>query len=194
MREVITDSPDWDQLFEIAAAQEGMFTTKQAAQAGYSAQLLAHHVGAGRMVRVRRSVYRLVHFPAGDHEELTTFWLWSNRAGVFSHETALALHDLSDALPSQVHMTLPESWRARRLRVPDGLLLHFADTPGPERRWFGPVPTTDPARTLNDCAREHFAPDLLRQGARDALRRGLATRDELSAVADALGPFGGLDP
>lgn len=59
------------------------------------------------MLRVRRGVYRLVHFPAGDHEDLTAVWLWSQHEGVFSHETALALHDLSDVLPSRAHLTLP---------------------------------------------------------------------------------------
>jgi predicted transcriptional regulator of viral defense system len=63
MNGAATSSPDWDHLFEIAAAQDGLFTTRQAAVAGYSPQLIAHHLGAGRMVRVRRGVYRLVHFP-----------------------------------------------------------------------------------------------------------------------------------
>ena len=31
--------------------------------------------------------------------------------GVFSHDTALALHELSDALPARAHLTLPASWR-----------------------------------------------------------------------------------
>jgi len=194
MTDVPASSPNWDLLFELAAAQDGMFTTRQAEQAGYSSQLLAHHIGAGRMIRVRRGAYRLVHFPAGDHEELTVLWLWSDRAGVFSHQTALALHDLSDTLPSQVHMTLPEAWRTRRFRVPDGLQPYFRDIPEQDRRWFGPVPATDPARTLNDCAEEHFEPDLLRQAGREALSRGLVNRRDLSAVEDALEPFGGLAP
>jgi hypothetical protein len=42
MSEATTTSPDWDHLFEIAAAQDGLFTTQQAAEAGYSPQLLAH--------------------------------------------------------------------------------------------------------------------------------------------------------
>ena len=62
--------PNWNRLFEIAAAQEGLFTTKQAAEARYSPQLLTHYVHAGRAIRVGRSIYRLVHFPAGEHEEL----------------------------------------------------------------------------------------------------------------------------
>ncbi len=193
MSEATDKSPDWDHLFEIAAAQDGLFTTQQAAKAGYSPQLLAHHLGSGRMVRVRRRVYRLVHFPAGEHEDLTVVWLWSEQEGVFSHETALALHDLSDALPAAVHLTLPETWKKRRLRVPDGVVLHYGDVAEEERRWFGPVPATAPLRTLNDCAADHLPPDLLRAAALDALDRRLVARDELAAVEAALEPFGGLE-
>ena len=194
MSEAIARSPDWDHLFEIAAAQDGLFTTQQAAEAGYSPQLLAHHLGAWRMTRVRRGIYRLVHFPAGEHEDLTVVWLWSDHAGVFSHQTALALHDLSDVLPSQVHLTLPDWWRKRRLRVPHGVVLHYGEIPESEWRWFGPVPATAPLRTLEDCADEHLPPELLRGAARDALHRGLVARDALAMVEEALEPFGGIEP
>jgi len=194
MNEATTGSPDWDRLFEIAAAQDGLFTTQQAAEAGYSPQLLVHHLAAGRMIRVRRRVYRLVHFPAGDHEDLTAVWLWSEHVGVFSQQTALALHDLSDVLPSQVHLTLPDAWRTRRLRVPDGVVLHYGHVPVDERYWFGPVPATTPLRTLEDCAAEHLPPELLRGAARDALERGLVTHHEIAAIEAALEPFGGLEP
>ena len=119
--------PDWDRLYETAAGQEGYFSTAQAKAAGYSPQLLARHMGNGRIARARRGIYRLTHFPAGEHEELVVVWLWSERAGVFSHETALFLHGLSDALPSRVHLTLPAAWRSRRLRVPKGVATHFSD-------------------------------------------------------------------
>ncbi|MBU2560629.1 type IV toxin-antitoxin system AbiEi family antitoxin domain-containing protein [archaeon] len=194
MEAATSTSPNWDHLFETAAAQDGLFTTQQAAEAGYSPQLIAHHLGSGRMIRVRRGVYRLVHFPAGDHEELVVVWLWSEHKGVFSHQTALALHDLSDVLPSQIHLTLPQLWKKRRLRVPEGVVLHYGDVSDGERRWFGAVPATDPARTLEDCALEHLSPDLLRDAALDALQRGIVTRGQLGAVAEALEPFGGLDP
>jgi predicted transcriptional regulator of viral defense system len=184
--------PDWNLLFETASAQVGYFTTKQAAEAGYSSQLLLKHIRAGRVARTRRGIYRLVHFPAGEHEELVTAWLWSERAGVVSHQTALALHGLSDALPAHVHLTLPRAWRTRRFRLPTGVVLHHADVSQGERAWFGAVPTTTPRRSLNDCAREHMSPDLLRQAAQQAIRRGLVTRVELGDVDQALRPFGGL--
>ena len=188
----LPDHPDWNRLYEVAAGQQGLFTTQQAAEAGYSPQLLAHYVQAGRAVRVRRGIYRLVHFPAGEHEELVAAWLWSERAGIVSHQTALALQGLSDALPAQVHLTLPSGWRRRRFRVPAGVVLHFADVPAVDRAWFGVVPISNPRRTLNDCAREGLSPELLLQATQQALRRGLVTKAELGDVEEALKPFGGL--
>jgi predicted transcriptional regulator of viral defense system len=184
--------PDWDRLYEIAAGQEGLFTTQQAASAGYSPQLLVHHLSSGRAVRVRRGIYRLVHFPAGEHEEFVSVWLWADRVGVFSHQTALALHRLSDALPSKLHLTLPSKWLHRRLRVPEGVVLHHADVPKGDRTWFGPVPITSVRRTLNDCARDGLSPELLRQAAKQALHRGLVVRNELADVKASLKSFGGL--
>jgi hypothetical protein len=178
--------PDRDRLYEIAAGQEGLFTTQQAAEAGYSPQLLLHHLSSGTAVRVRRGIYRLVHFPAGEHEELVSAWLWSERSGVFSHQTALALHRLSDALPARLHLTLPAAWQRRRFRVPEGLVLHHADIPTHDRAWFGPVPITSVKRTLNDCARDGLSPELLRQAAKEALRRGLVVRTDLRDVHAAL--------
>jgi predicted transcriptional regulator of viral defense system len=189
----VTDSgPDWDRLYETATGQEGYFTTRDAAAAGFSSQLLLKHIHAGRVSRVRRGVYRLVHFPAGDYEDLVIVWLWSDKHGVFSHQTALALHGLSDVLPSKAHISLPSAWRGRRLRVPPDVIVHHGDVPKRDRAWFGAVPTTSPQRTLNDCAHEKLAPDLLRQAAREALRRGLVTKDDLTDVKRALRGFGGL--
>lgn len=186
--------PSWDRLYEVASAQDGHFTTQQAAEAGYSSQLLLKHIHAGRVARTRRGVYRFVHFPAGDHEDLAVVWLWSARAGVFSHQTALARHGLSDVLPGQIHLTLPAEWRHRRFRVPPGVVLHHADVPPQDRLWFGPVPVTSPRRTLRDVATDAISPDLLRQAARQAIRRGLVAHREIPEVETALRPFGGLAP
>lgn len=192
MKQASLGHPNWDRLFETVAGQEGLFTTKQAAEAGYSPQLLIHYLQTGKALRLRRGIYRLVHFPAGEHEELVAAYLWSEQAGVVSHQSALALHGLSDALPSRIHLTLPLAWRRRRFRIPTDVVLHHADVPPEDRAWFGAVPTTNPRRTLNDCAREGLSPDLLRQAAQQALQRGLVTKPELDGVDEALKPFGGL--
>lgn len=165
--------PDWERLYEIAAAQDGYFSTRQAAEAGYSRPLLYHHVRAGRMLSVQRGIYRLVHFPSGEHEDLVAIWLWSDRKGVFGYETALALHNLSDALPSKIHLILPRAWKIRRFRFPSGVMAYYGDVPATERSWIGAVPITSPARTVSDCVAAHVALELVDQAIRQGIARGL---------------------
>ena len=178
--------PDWDRLYETALAQEGHFTTQQALDAGYSSQLLVKYLNSGKIIRVRRTVYRLTHFPPGQQEDLVAVWLWSDRAGIFSHENALMLHELSDVLPARAHLTVPAKWRRRRLQVPDGVVLHYADVPKRDRAWVGAVPVTSPARTLADCAADYVSPDFLFSAISQALARGIVSRPQATAVERAV--------
>lgn len=175
-------TPNWDRLFEAALGQDGHFTTRQAAEAGYYPQLLLKYLKNGRIARVRRGVYRIVHFPAGEHEDLATIWLWSEKAGVFSHETALMLQNLSDALPRKVHLTLPADWAKRRLRVPRGVSIHHADVPREERIEIGPVPVTNALRTILDCIDAHVSPELVEAAVRQASHRGLIDKKGTKAI------------
>lgn len=190
----LPNRPTWDQLYATASSQDGYFTAKQAGAAGYSPQLTQKHIQGGRIERVGRGVYRLVHYPATALADLVTIWLWSAHAGVFSHETALALYELSDVLPARVQLTLPTAWARRRLRVPAGVVIHHADVPEIDRSWFGPVPVTTVRRTLNDCARDHLSPEHLQVAARQAIRRGMVRPSELADVERELAPYGGLAP
>jgi predicted transcriptional regulator of viral defense system len=113
-------------------------------------------------------------------------WLWAEQAGVFSHATALALYDLSDVLPFKVHMTIPENWQRRRLRVPAGLVLHYANLSDVERAWFSAVPVTTPRRTLRDCIEANVSPELVRQAVLQARRRGLISEPDGAALNAAL--------
>ncbi len=172
-----TDLP-WDLLFELATSQSGYFTTQQAVGLGFSEAVLTYHQKTGKFLRAYRGVYRFAHYPGAEHEELVVPWLASDRNGVFSHETALALHQLSDVLPTRLHLTLPDQWRRRAL--PDGIERHYASIPPDEVVWIGPVRVTSPARTLRDCAKAHTSPDILEQAFRQAVSRGKVSVAQLS--------------
>lgn len=175
----------FDSLFRHAEAQSGFFTSSQAAQSGYSARLLSHHARARHIERAGRGIYRLVHFPqVSDAEDLVVRWLWSERQGVFSHETALQLHQLSDAMPSQAYLTVPCAWKRRRLRVPAGLLLQYDDVGPEERQSVRGVIVTTPARTVNDCARANVLPDLVQQAVREGLERGLFAEAQIGPALE----------
>lgn len=170
--------PDWGRLYGAAAPQAGYLTLAQTAEAGYSSPLVEHHVKTGRLERVARGIFRLTHFPPSDNEDLVVFWLWSARKGVFSHDTALALHELSDALPAKVHLTVPTDWRRRRLRVPRGLILHHGDIDSAEITWKGPVPVTAPLRTVVDVTADGD-PGLAAQAAAQSIKRRMFSRQDL---------------
>jgi predicted transcriptional regulator of viral defense system len=173
--------PDWNRLYELAAGQGGYFTLADAAEAGLSPPLLQHHVKAHRVERTGRGILRLVNFPPTDEEDLVPIWLWSDRTGVFSHETALALHRLSDALPGKKHLTVPASWSKRRLQVPEGVVLHYADLSKNDMSWKGPVRITSPVRTIHDCIDDAVDPDHVRQAITQGIRRGLFSKNDVKS-------------
>ena len=177
----VQDSP-WQALFRLAVKQEGLFSARQASSAGCSQQLLAKYVASGRVERVQRALYRIADFPAGEHEGLVAVWLWSRNEGVFSHETALFLHDLSDAFPVRAHITLPTTWKTRAIHLPEDAATYYSDIPDSDRVWVGPVPVTSVRRTLSDCLHSSVAPELVAQASVQAAERGLITPDEVLAA------------
>ena len=120
-------------LFEFAEQQQGFFTTKQAKAAGFAENTHPYHVQVGNWVREYRGIYRLALFPTSDRPDLVLWALWSRNRneeieGVYSHDTALSLYDLSDLNPAKLHMTVPTDFR-RSSDIPGILVLHYADLP-----------------------------------------------------------------
>ena len=179
--------PSWNVLYGIAAAEEGYFTTAQAAEAGYSRPLLAKYIANGRIERARHGIYRLQHFPPGEHEDLVVIWLWSGQQGIFSHETALSLHRLSDVMSAKIHLTVPKDWEHRRLRVPMGVMLHYADIAHEDKKWMGPVPVSSPKQTVLDCARAHLSSEFLEQAVQAGIQRGLFTKAIITEIGNLNG-------
>lgn len=175
-------------LYEVAQSQRGFFTTKQATRAGFTEPTHPYHVRAGNWIREHRGIYRLAHFPAADRPDLMVWYLWSqNRLeipqGTYSHSTALSLHELSDLMPSKLHMTVPKEFR--RNVIPDILVLYRAELKPNEVQEMHGVRVTRPLRSITD---------LLQGGGTDrsqlklafdqALRRGLIVRKEIERMPD----------
>ncbi|WP_426733678.1 type IV toxin-antitoxin system AbiEi family antitoxin domain-containing protein [Myxococcus faecalis] len=171
--------PDWNALYGVAQVQAGYFSSLQAKEVGFSLPLLQYHLTTGRLERARRGIFRVRHFPPHPLEEFVVLWLWSDRQGVFSHTTALSLCDLSDVLPSRIHLTLPSSWAQSRVKWPEEVVAHFADVPADERVWHDLVPVTTPLRTLRDCGEGGLSGEHYRQALHDAVKRGLVTAKQL---------------
>lgn len=178
--------PDWPELRSLATAQAGHFTTAQAGARGFSEQLLSKHAASGTFERRMRGIYRLADAPTAEHEELVVAWLWSGEIGTISHESALQVHDLSDALPARLHLTVPETERGRRRVVPEAYVLHFADLEEEDRTWIGPIRITNPARTVQDVAANNGDAGLVAQAIEQGIQRQIfRVWDLVAAIAYA---------
>ena len=176
-----------DALFEMAEGQQGYFTAKQAAEVGYQLGSQAHHVKSGNWVRVERGIYRLARFPRSAEEQLVIYALWSrNRAGepegVYSHQTALSIHELSDVNPAKLHMTVPAAFR-RRAKPPKMLVLHRASLDEKDIEQRQGFAVTRPLRAIVDVASaESASRDIIEQALTQGRQRGLITVRQMSEL------------
>lgn len=179
----MSDRVDHDGLYRIAESQAGYFTAQQALETGMDRSTLLHHARpGGRYERVRRGLYRLRHFPSSPHEHVVAAWLPLPEPAVVSHESALELYDLSDVIPSAVHITLPRAKRGQRPRA--GVRFHtFEHPPGPdETRRIAGVVVTSPERTIVDSLEAGTQLEQIELAVSQALERGLTTPRRLRAA------------
>lgn len=179
MNPVATTPPDHQRLYEIAEQQAGYFTAAQAQAVGFSRSLLSYYTKTGRFDRVRQGIYRLVQFPGSPYEDLFVAWLRTGPDSVISHESALAVYELSDVLPGEVHVIVPRTASRRR----NGIRQHTNRIGNDEVTQRAGLPITTVARTIADVIAGGLAQDQVRQAIQEALRRGLTTRESLLAQA-----------
>lgn len=174
-------------LYEFAEQQQGYFTTKQAKAAGFAENTHPYHVKTGNWVRELRGIYRLVLFPATDRPDLALWSLWSRNRneeieGVYSHQTALSLHDLSDLNPAKLHMTVPRDFR-RNSSLPGILVLHYSDLSDTDVQSGPGYRYTKPLRAILDLIEEgKVEKDFLRQSLLQAFDRGLISSSQIRSV------------
>ena len=174
-------------LFDVAEGQQGFFTAKQAKAAGFAENTHPYHVQVGNWIREHRGIYRLALFPTVEHPDLVKWALWSQNRdevmeGVYSHQTALSLYELSDLNPAKLHMTVPTHFR-RNSEIPAILVLHYADLARDDVQTAQGFKYTRPLRTILDLIEaDSVERTFLRQALRQALHRGLITRSEVKRV------------
>jgi len=163
------------QLQELAYAQGGYFSAAQARQVGYSYQAQKYHVDHGNWTRVDRGLFRLPGWPAEATDALARWSVWAQGRAVVSHESALDVHDLSDANPARIHLTVADDFGARD----DAVVLHRAVVPADDIEARGPFRVTTPERTLMDVAGGDATQEIIDDAVAAALARDLTTRRRL---------------
>jgi len=181
--------PDYEALYAHASAQAGYFTSPQAREHGVSWRALTHHAARGRFRRVRRGLYRFRDYPSSLYEEVVAAWLAVGPdRSIVSHDTALDLYDLTDLIPSSVHLIVPRAQRG--LHPPAGVTLHTTTRPlhDDEVTIREGVRLTTPERTLLDMVEAGTALEHTERGIQTALARGWLDAARFHCAAQERGP------
>jgi predicted transcriptional regulator of viral defense system len=175
--------PQFKVMHELAAQQHGVFTTKQAEHVGVTRDRLAKMVRAGDLVRIAYGLLRDVATPETKLTPYMAAVLWPvGVVGLLSHQTVLALLEISDVVPGRIHVTVPKRFRPRTRPLLPWMELHHADVPETERSSIEGVPATSTARAIRDCAAQHIGPALLGQALKDAQAQGWLTTNEATRL------------
>lgn len=173
-----------EELFQLADNQQGYFTCNQAETCGYARSNFHLKLKSGEWTREMRGIYRLARYPFTQRPELVLWSLWSCNAkgipqGVWSHETALDIHEMSDVMPKRMHLSVPKKFR-KGTPIPKILHLHYEDISETDLESHQGYRVTTPLKTLRDVIQEGKVPrEQIIQAFEDALRKGLLSPSEI---------------
>lgn len=139
-------------------------------------------------------LYRLKNFPADPRRQALWFallWPQGSDREIYpklTHQTALALHGLTDVVVDIIDVTLPVGTRIRRGDWPANVKYHFRDLTENDVEVIDGFPVTTVRRTLLDCARDGVNARFVREATDEAVRLGrvdLPTVSHVNEILDA---------
>ena len=142
-----------EKVYALLKERNGYLTTKEARENGIENKTLQRMTNQGLIERVVHGLY------IGTDIFPDPFYVAQYRCpkGIFSNETALFLHDLSDRDPLRLMLTIPSGWNTKLLT--DESILFFYSNPNKIKLGVCEIETPngltvkayDTERTLCDC-------------------------------------------
>ncbi|HIR91817.1 MAG TPA: type IV toxin-antitoxin system AbiEi family antitoxin domain-containing protein [Candidatus Egerieimonas intestinavium] len=145
----------YEQLDRMLVAQDGMLQTAQVVSAGISKPVFYHYVRDRELERVAHGIY------LSKDSWVDAMYLIHLRVeqAVFSHETALFFHDLTDREPTEYTVTVKTGYNPTRLKA-EGIQvftikeeLHDVGLTTAQTPFGHTVPAYDMERTICDLVR-----------------------------------------
>ena len=95
--------------------KNGILTSGEAREAGVSYKTIQRMKQSGEIQKLEQGLY----MDPNQMEDEFFLTQYRCKKGIFSHETALYFHDLSDRMPLQMMLTIPSGYNTRLLKEKD---------------------------------------------------------------------------
>lgn len=152
-----------ERLREVALDQHGFVTTAQALEEGVSHAELSAMVTRERLDRVAHGVYRVPQVSATEANPYQLAVLWTGvPEACLSHDTALAVWEISDINPDRVHLTIGRNRRIRRAGG-ERYVLHHEELEPRQISWWQGVRTVNVPTAIAQAIASGVPTYLIRQ-------------------------------
>ena len=145
-------------LKELSQKDGGLITTAQIEKAGISRVLIPTFVDAGILIKEERGIY----YYADEFPDELQIIQKNNPRVIFSYGTALYLWDMSDRVPHEYDVTVPQGFNASRIKKDHkDIRIHYIK---PDKWEIGITETTTPSgNTVKLYDRERCIVDLIKR-------------------------------
>ena len=146
-----------DLVMELIEKNNGIITSVEAKSKGINNKTLQRMEKLGQLERVEHGLY----MDPNQMEDEYFLTLYRCKKGIFSHETALYFHELTDRTPFQMMMTIPSGYNTRLLKDKEKYKffyvveeLHSIGKITMETPYGHQVYVYDKERTICDCLKK----------------------------------------
>jgi|SRR5882757_3846228 len=189
-------------LADIAEAQQGLITTRQAEQAGVARRDLSRLAATAGLERVAHGVYRVGGAPRSRLQELRAAWLQlapgtpvdqrTVADGVVSHVSAALVYEAGLLDPRRYEFTIPPPRRVRTRRA--DVVIHRRPLDAANVNWVEEILVTTPVRTTGDLCAARLDGEHLAGVITDLIDKRLASRRQVAAAVAPYAADYGIHP
>jgi len=170
----------YDDIYEYASDNYGLFTTADANNIGIPIIELAKLAQRGRLKRIGHGVYRIAHYiPTPLDKYADAVALVGHEAYIYG-ESVLAMHGLANVNPLNIYVACTQNVRKK---VPPYIKI-IRETDNSESKYEG-ITTQNLADAIITC-KASVMTERLEDATKEALRLGLISKTDATAIAKEL--------
>lgn len=169
-------------LYDAAVGNYGIVTSSEAKSLGVSNMALVQLARRGRLLHIRRGVYRLAQYVPTEFDDYAQAVITVGEGAFLFGESVIALLKLAPTNPAFIHVAFPLRLRKK---LPPNIILHSA-LPGYEPIKVQSIPCQRVADAIM-AARGTVSPDRLLSAAKEAFRTGYIDRRETKNIMAEMG-------
>ncbi len=112
----------WEKIEQIASVNSGFVKTSQVEETGISRPMIKKYVDEGLLKTVKKGLYRITNELSDEYVEIQL----QSKKVIFSYATALFLWGMSDRVPHQIDVTVPQGSNMSRMKKrSEALRIHY---------------------------------------------------------------------